>query len=75
MLDLTPMVEPLSLDEAYLDLTGTERLHRIVPAKSMASLAKKIESEVGITVSDRPSASTSFWRSSRPSSTSHAGLR
>jgi len=51
MLDLTPMVEPLSLDEAYLDLTGTERLHGIVPAKSMASLAKKIESEVGITVS------------------------
>jgi DNA polymerase IV len=51
MLDLTPMVEPLSLDEAYLDLTGTERLHGIVPAKSMASLAKKIENEVGITVS------------------------
>jgi DNA polymerase-4 len=51
MLDLTPMVEPLSLDEAYLDLTGTERLHGVVPAKSMASLAKKIENEVGITVS------------------------
>jgi DNA polymerase-4 len=51
MLDLTPMVEPLSLDEAYLDLTGTERLHGVPPAKSMASLAKRIEAGVGITVS------------------------
>lgn len=51
MLELTPLVEPLSLDEAYLDLTGTERLHGAPPAKSMAILAKKIESDVGITVS------------------------
>jgi DNA polymerase-4 len=51
MLELTPLVEPLSLDEAYLDLTGTERLHGVPPAKSMAMLAKKIENEVGITVS------------------------
>ena len=51
MLDLTPMVEPLSLDEAYLDLTGTERLHGVAPAKSMALLAKRIEAGVGITVS------------------------
>jgi len=51
MLELTPMVEPLSLDEAYLDLSGTERLHGVSPAKSVAMLAKKIEGEVGITVS------------------------
>ena len=51
MLELTPLVEPLSLDEAYLDLTGTERLHGLPPAKSMAMLANKIENEVGITVS------------------------
>ncbi len=51
MRDLTPLVEPLSLDEAYLDLSGTERLHGRSPAKSMAALAKRIEDEIGITVS------------------------
>jgi DNA polymerase IV len=51
MRDLTPLVEPLSLDEAYLDLSGTERLHGATPAKTMAALAKRIEVEVGITVS------------------------
>jgi DNA polymerase IV len=51
MLDLTPMVEPLSLDEAYLDLGGTEKLHGLPPAKLMARLAARIEAEVGITVS------------------------
>jgi DNA polymerase-4 len=48
---LTPLVEPLSLDEAYLDLSGTERLHGMTPAKSMAVLSKRIEDEIGITVS------------------------
>ncbi len=48
---LTPLVEPLSLDEAYLDLSGTERLHGTTPAKTMAALAKRIEAEIGITVS------------------------
>jgi DNA polymerase-4 len=48
---LTPLVEPLSLDEAYLDLSGTERLHGTTPAKTMAALAKRIETEIGITVS------------------------
>lgn len=51
MRELTPLVEPLSLDEAYLDLSGTERLHAMSPAKSMARLAKRIEEEIGITVS------------------------
>jgi DNA polymerase-4 len=49
--DLTPLVEPLSLDEAYLDLSGTERLHGVAPAKTMAKLARRIEDELGITVS------------------------
>ena len=51
MLELTPAVEPLSLDEAFLDLTGTERLHGRTPATSMARLAKRIETEIGVTAS------------------------
>lgn len=51
MRELTPLVQPLSLDEAWLDLTGTERLHGMSPAKTMARLAKRIEAEIGVTVS------------------------
>src|SRR6185312_11783178 len=51
MRDLTPLVEPLSLDEAYLDLTGTSRVHGMPPAKTMARLALEIEKNLGITVS------------------------
>ncbi len=48
---LTPQVEPLSIDEAFLDLTGTERLHGMIPAKTLARFAKRVETEIGITVS------------------------
>ena len=48
---LTPLVEPLSLDEAYLDLSGTQRIHHMSPARTMARLAARIEREIGITVS------------------------
>ncbi|HUF56196.1 MAG TPA: DNA polymerase IV [Thermohalobaculum sp.] len=51
MLELTPLVEPLSLDEAFLDLVGTERLFGAPPALSLARLAARIEREVGITIS------------------------
>jgi DNA polymerase-4 len=51
MLELTPLVEPLSIDEAFLDLSGTERLHHASPALSLARLARRIEAEIGITVS------------------------
>ncbi len=51
MLEMTPLVEPLSIDEAFLDLSGTERLHHAVPAYSLARFAKRVESELGITVS------------------------
>ena len=48
---LTPLVQPLSIDEAFLDLSGTERLHGAPAAAVMAKFAKAVENEVGITVS------------------------
>lgn len=48
---LTPLVQPLSIDEAFLDLSGTEKVHRSAPAVSLARLAKAIEDEIGVTVS------------------------
>jgi DNA polymerase IV len=51
MLDLTPLVEPLSIDEAFLDLGGTERLHGMIPAKALARFAKEVEANLGITIS------------------------
>ncbi|WP_176083451.1 DNA polymerase IV [Martelella sp. HB161492] len=51
MLALTPLVEPLSIDEAFLDLSGTERLHKAAPARILASFARQVQQEVGITVS------------------------
>ncbi|MEQ8403255.1 MAG: DNA polymerase IV [Roseitalea porphyridii] len=51
MEELTPLVEPLSIDEAFLDLTGTQRLHRDTPARTLARFAKRVEDEIGITVS------------------------
>ncbi|MFN0115096.1 MAG: DNA polymerase IV [Paracoccaceae bacterium] len=48
---LTPLVEPLSLDEAFLDLTGTERLHGAPPAVQLARLLKRMETEIGLTAS------------------------
>ena len=51
MQELTPLVEPLSLDEAYLDLSGTEKMQGRAPARTMAMLAGRIEKEIGITVS------------------------
>ena len=51
MLELTPLVEPVSIDEAFLDLTGTERLHHGSPALTLARFAHKVEKEIGITIS------------------------
>lgn len=48
---MTPLVEPLSLDEAFLDLGGTARLHQASPARMLARLARDVEREIGITVS------------------------
>jgi DNA polymerase-4 len=51
MFALTPLVEPLSIDEAFLDLTGTQRLHGMSAAKALARFAAQVERELGITVS------------------------
>jgi DNA polymerase-4 len=51
MRDLTPLVEPVSIDEAFMDLTGTARLHGMSPAKSLAGFADRVERELKITVS------------------------
>jgi DNA polymerase-4 len=51
MAELTPLVQPLSLDEAWMDLSGTERLHGHPPVETLARLQARIEAEVGITVS------------------------
>src|SRR5690606_28008379 len=48
---LTPLVQPLSIDEAFLDLTGTERLHHAPPAVTLARLAAEIERDLSLTVS------------------------
>ena len=46
--ELTPDVEPLSLDEAFLDLSGTEKLHHAPPAVMLARLVKRMEDELGL---------------------------
>jgi len=46
---MTPAIEPLSLDEAFLDLTGTARLHGAAPAVMLARLTKRMEDELGLT--------------------------
>lgn len=51
MLEVTPLVEPLSIDEAFLDLTGTARLHGMSPAMTLARLIARITEKVGITAS------------------------
>lgn len=51
MEELTPLVQPLSIDEAFLDLSGTERLHHDPPARVMAAFARRVQKDVGISVS------------------------
>ncbi len=48
---LSPLVQPLSIDEAVLDLSGTEALHRAPPSAVLARFAAEVEREVGVTVS------------------------
>ena len=51
MQELTPLVQPLSIDEAFLELGGTERLHHDPPARTLAKFVQRIEKEIGITIS------------------------
>ncbi|WP_093922643.1 DNA polymerase IV [Sulfitobacter brevis] len=48
MQDLTPAIEPLSLDEAFLDMTGTARLHGQPPAVMLARLVRRMKTELGL---------------------------
>jgi DNA polymerase-4 len=47
----TPLVEPLSIDEAFLDLSGTARAHGLLPAQVLARLQNRVRSEIGVTIS------------------------
>lgn len=51
MFELTPLVEPNSIDEAFLDLSGCERVHGMAAAPTLARFARRIEREVGVTIS------------------------
>jgi len=51
MTALTPLVEPLSIDEAFLDLAGTGLIHAMSPARALAAFAARVERDLGITVS------------------------
>ncbi len=48
---LTPLVEPLSIDEAFLDLSGTQKLHGATPAEMLVRFAQKIQQELKLSVS------------------------
>ena len=51
MLALTPLVEPLSVDEAFLDLAGCEGINGASSAETLARFARRVEQEIGVTVS------------------------
>lgn len=51
MSELTPLVQPLSIDEAVLDLAGTQALHGAAPAIVLARFANAVETQIGVTVS------------------------
>jgi len=51
MFELTPLVESISIDEAFLDLSGCERVHGAAAAPTLAKFARRVEDEIGVTVS------------------------
>ncbi len=48
--DFSPLVEPVSVDEAFLDLTGTERLFGS-PPEAVRQIKERIRRETGLTAS------------------------
>ncbi len=48
---LTPAVQPLSIDEAFLDLTGTQAVHKRPPALVLRDFQQLVEQQLGISVS------------------------
>jgi nucleotidyltransferase/DNA polymerase involved in DNA repair len=53
MAKLTPLLQPLSIDEAALDLAGTEALHGAPPAVVLARFVRDVEATVGVTAARR----------------------
>ncbi len=51
MKNLTPLVEPISIDEAFLDLTGTEKLHHASAAEVLTTFIRDLENDIGISAS------------------------
>ncbi len=49
--DLTPVVKAVSIDEAYLDMTGTGAVHGAYPAMALARFVQRVQREVGVTIS------------------------
>ena len=51
MAELTPLVQVVGIDEAYMDLAGTARLHGRPPAASLARLVRDVREATGLDVS------------------------
>ncbi len=48
--DFSPFMEPMGLDEAYLDVTGFESLHGSIRQMALA-IKKRVKDEIGLTAS------------------------
>jgi DNA polymerase IV len=51
MAAFTPLIEPISLDEAYLDLSGVAAVLGISPAQALVEIVRRVERDLGITAS------------------------